>query len=235
MKKAFKNILVIILAVAMVIVFASLFFQKKLPFSDLLTNVSPKIPSARPYKQITAKPEGWFKTGQAADLILYADDFNNAGSAANLNHPMKVVSDGKRLIVSDTYNNRVLIWDRIPTQNYIPADLVIGQKDMIQNFPGTAPDKLRWPTGVTTDGSKLAVADAYNNRVLIWTHFPTANGQPADIVIGQPDFFQNIEANIDSVHISQDTRQKKHIWWPWDVMIKEGKFFVISLDGSLLV
>jgi len=37
---------------------------------------------------------------------------------------------------------------------------------MTQNFPGTAPDKLRWPTGVTTDGSKLAVADAYNNRVI---------------------------------------------------------------------
>ena len=235
MKKPFKNILVITLAVAAVIVFASLFFQKKLPFSDSLTNVFPKIPSARPYKQVITKPEGWFKTGQAADLILYADDFNNAGSAANLNHPMKVVSDGKRLIVSDTYNNRVLIWNRIPTQDYTPADLVIGQKDMTQNFPGTAPDKLRWPTGVTTDGSKLAVADAYNNRVLIWNQFPTANGQSADIVIGQPDFFQNIEANIDNFRVDQNNRQKKHIWWPWDVMIKEGKFFVISLDGSLLI
>ncbi|PIR67100.1 MAG: hypothetical protein COU51_00295 [Parcubacteria group bacterium CG10_big_fil_rev_8_21_14_0_10_36_14] len=126
MKKPFKNILVITLAVAVVIVVASLFFQKKLPFSDSLTNVFPKIPSARLYKQVITKPEGWFKTGQAADLILYADDFNNAGSATNLNYPMKVVSDGKRLIVSDTYNNRVLIWNRIPTQDHTPADLVIG-------------------------------------------------------------------------------------------------------------
>ncbi|MCL4365790.1 hypothetical protein M1437_01015 [Patescibacteria group bacterium] len=193
------------------------------------------IPPAKPYKSVITKPEGWFKTGQAADLILYADNFNNSGGPANLNHPMKVTSDGKRLIVSDTYNNRVLIWNSIPLQNYTPADLVLGQEDMTQNSPGTSPNKLRWPTGVTTDGTKLAVADAYNNRVLIWNQFPAKNGQPADVVIGQPDFSQNLEAMIDQVQITPSTRQKKHLWWPWDVMIKNGKLLVISLDGALLV
>lgn len=225
-----KTFLIITAAIILVMVFIFLIFQKNLP-----TNIFKNVPPARPYKQVITKPEGWFKTGQAADLILYADGFNNTGGAVNVNHPMKVVSDGKRLIVSDSYNNRILIWHTIPTQNDIPANLVLGQKDMIENTAGTAPDKLRWPTGVATDGTKLAVADAYNNRVLIWNQFPTKNGQPADVVIGQPDFSQNLEANIDQVQINSNTRERKHLWWPWDVMMKDGKFFVISLDGSLLV
>jgi len=235
MRKIIKQVFLAVIAAVTLLILISFFGKGNFPYTDLFTNVFKSIPPARPYKQVTIKPEGWFKTGQAADLILYADEFNNTGGAANLNHPMKVASDGKRLIVADTYNNRVLIWHTIPTQNYTPADLVLGQKDMIENIAGTAPDKLRWPTGVTTDGNILAVADGYNNRVLIWKKFPTENGQPADVVVGQPDFYQNIEADLDRIQINQSTRQQKHVWWPWDVMIKDGKFFVISLDGSLLI
>jgi DNA-binding beta-propeller fold protein YncE len=41
---------------------------------------------------------------------------------------------------------------------------------------------------VWTDGTRLAVCDQSNHRVLIWSTFPTSNGQAADIVVGQPDF-----------------------------------------------
>ena len=61
-------------------------------------------------------------------MVLYANDFNDSGGPSVLNHPTKVTTDGTRLIVADTYNHRVLIWNKIPTENYSPADVVIGQK-----------------------------------------------------------------------------------------------------------
>ncbi len=44
------------------------------------------------------------------------------------------------------------------------------------------------PRGVWTDGERVVVADTGNHRVLIWHSMPTADGAPADVVIGQPDF-----------------------------------------------
>ncbi len=37
-------------------------------------------------------------------------------------------------------------------------------------------------------GEGLAVADAWNHRVLIWHKVPQDNNVPADLVIGQTDF-----------------------------------------------
>lgn len=44
------------------------------------------------------------------------------------------------------------------------------------------------PRGVWTDGHRVVVADSGNHRVLIWHRFPEADGAPADVVLGQPDF-----------------------------------------------
>ena len=237
MNKFFKNLLFTVLAVILIIggiYFFSYVFNKLFFLDNFFYSQEYQPSSGKPYKTVGEKPTGWFTTGQPADLILYANNFNDAGGANNLNHPAKVATDGSRLIVADTYNHRVLIWNKIPTANYQPADLVIGQKNFTDNTPGLTQDKLRWPTGVATDGQRLVVADAYNNRVLIWQIFPTINGQPADVVLGQPDFTTNLEA-FPSKITDQAERQRRHIWWPWDVMIYQNKLFVISLDGSLLI
>jgi DNA-binding beta-propeller fold protein YncE len=74
------------------------------------------------------------------------------------------------------------------------ADRVLGQLDFTHKLPNL-PDgrSLSGPTAVAVDDSvtpgRLYVLDFWNNRVLGWrgaTGF--ANGQPADIVLGQPDF-----------------------------------------------
>lgn len=67
----------------------------------------------------------------------------------------------------------------------ISAPFVLGQPDERSNF---------WPSGLnnpaavalTSDG-KLIVADRGNDRILIWTTFPTQNQQPANLVLGQAD------------------------------------------------
>ena len=76
-------------------------------------------------------------------------------------------------------------------------DLVLGQPDFTTcgaNTGGLSASSLYRPEGVWSDGTRLLVADADNARVLLWTTFPTANGEPADVVLGQPDFTSNAAA-----------------------------------------
>lgn len=42
-----------------------------------------------------------------------------------------------------------------------------------------------------TDGARMAVADGYNQRILYWKSIPTDAKQPADFVIGQPNFYSS--------------------------------------------
>jgi hypothetical protein len=49
--------------------------------------------------------------------------------------------------------------------------------------------QLYAPRGVFLNDAWLVVADTGNHRVLLWRGLPTHDGQPADIVLGQADFF----------------------------------------------
>lgn len=150
-------------------------------------------------------------SGVTPDIVLGHSDFthcdiNNSTvihatpSAQTLYKPSAVWSDGTRLVVSDEFNNRVLIWNSFPTSNFQPADMVLGQSDFTHNTAnddnqdGTrdaAPTArtLAGPSqGVWFNGRQLFVSDSANNRVLIWNTFPTSSFQPANAVLGQGDF-----------------------------------------------
>lgn len=171
------------------------------------------------YKVASGTTSGIFKTGQEADILLSGIDFNNTGGPLLFNHPGNIASDGKRLILADRNNNRVLIWNELPTQNKEP-DLVLGQKDFIQNNPGTGLDQMNWPVGVATDGKRLLVADTYNDRILIWENFPTQNGQAADYALG----------NLDNSRPMDDN--SKAITWPWAVWTDGTKLIVTSTGNG---
>lgn len=51
------------------------------------------------------------------------------------------------------------------------------------------PHQMYAPRGVFMDDRCFIVADTGNHRLLIWHNQPTADQQPADIVLGQPDFY----------------------------------------------
>jgi hypothetical protein len=137
-------------------------------------------------------------SGQAADLVLGQMDFTtctpNRGLSADantLNGPAGVWSDGTRLVVADSINNRVLIWNSIPTINDQPADLVLGQSNFTNvaaNQGGATAATMNFPyDGVYFNNTQLFVADSKNNRVLVWDNFPTISGTAADKVLGQPN------------------------------------------------
>jgi len=128
-----------------------------------------------------------------ASLVLGQPDFVTTTdpytTQSGFRNPTGIASDGNILVLSDTDNNRVLIWKTIPTTIDQPADLVLGQPD----FTTVQPIKLnssqfRGPEGVWIQGTQLFVADTQNHRVMIWNTIPTANNQPADLVLGEPNF-----------------------------------------------
>lgn len=132
--------------------------------------------------------------GQTSFTSCAGNDPNGDGTpdgtatASTLFFPEGVWTDGTRLAVADSSNNRVLIWNQFPTTNGQPADLVIGQPDFTSRTAATTSSRMNSPTGLSATGQQLFVADTENSRVLLWNAWPTANGMPANTVLGQPDF-----------------------------------------------
>jgi uncharacterized protein (TIGR03437 family) len=141
-----------------------------------------------------------------ATVVLGQADFTKKDPAltqTGMRLPTAVASDGTVVAVADTDNNRVLIWRQIPEINGAPADVVLGQSDFTKSaVPKTpAATSLRGPQGVWIQDGRLYVADTSNNRVLIWNSIPTANGQAADIVLGQPDFTTFVQTDLTQTQI----------------------------------
>jgi DNA-binding beta-propeller fold protein YncE len=165
-----------------------------------------------------AKPDR-FVTGQDADLMLGGFGFNNTGGALRFNHPTGLATDGKALLMTDRWNNRVLIWKSAPTKN-TPPDLVLGQPDFTQNNSGAGKHQLNWPgnVAITPDGRRIAVTDTDNDRILIWNSFPTKNGAAADIVLELEQF--------------SERGSQKRFAWPWGVWTDGKKLAVVATHGS---
>jgi hypothetical protein len=90
-----------------------------------------------------------------------------------LRFPYGITCDDKRLAVADTANNRVLLWDSLPTEGcFTAAQAVIGQPDFNANgenhWKAVSPHTLCWPYGLHMHGDLLAIADSGNNRVVFW-------------------------------------------------------------------
>ena len=135
---------------------------------------------------------------QPADIVLGQSDFGsvlaNHGSdrpgAATLHWPYGIAEIDGRLVVCDTGNRRVLIWDD-PRVTGQPADLVLGQTGFDcrdENGGGAvAAHSMRWPHGIASWQGGICVSDAGNNRIMVWRGFPDRNGAEADLVLGQHD------------------------------------------------
>jgi len=121
-----------------------------------------------------------------------------AATQAGLSLPTAVATDGTILAVADTNNNRVLIWNSIPTSNGAPANVVVGQPDFTSTATSVPPTakSLRGPQGVWIQDGKLYVADTQDHRVMIYNHIPASNGAAADVVLGQPNFTTYVEPDL---------------------------------------
>ena len=92
-----------------------------------------------------------------ADVVLGQPDFDTfaPGIMTGLQNPTGVATDGVRIAVADTNNNRVLLWNSIPTQNGALPDVVLGQDGLDSNMAGTSNNTMRGPQGVWFDGGRV--------------------------------------------------------------------------------
>lgn len=149
------------------------------------------------------------------DVVLGQPDFesataNNSGvktapalvSNRSLSSPWDVYAKGGKLYVADTGNNRILIWDSIPTSNFQAATWVMGQPNMATNTNingGNCPIAGRsngrgfnGPQAVhVDDGGYIYISDSGNHRVLVWTSAVSSNNPSANFVLGDANMTSN--------------------------------------------
>jgi uncharacterized protein (TIGR03437 family) len=110
------------------------------------------------------------------------------------------------------------------------ASVVLGQPDFVTTAdytPVVSQSNLRTPTAVASDGVHLVVADTDHNRVLIWNSIPSTNNQPADVVVGQPNF------TVGSVTSNTPTAQTMR--GPQGVWIQNGKLYVADTQNHRIL
>ncbi len=180
---------------------------------------------------------------QTPDLILGQPGLNsvisNFGgvSAQSMHEPYIASYDGTRLFVVDQGNNRVLIYNSLPTVSFASADLVLGQPNMSSsaaNNGGISGSSLNNPSGVFSDGTHLVVADTNNSRVLIWNSIPTSNGQAADLVLGQPDMLHSSANNGPNTVACGSSlgRNSCSLSYPTGVLLQSGALYVSDSSNN---
>ncbi len=135
--------------------------------------------------------------GATADFVLGQNSMGNntanafgAGDSRNLNHPYATHAIAGKLYIADKDNNRVVVFNSLPTTTAAGADFVIGQS----NFTGTGTGGADYTFGANTDymstpydvlvySNRLYVADTGHHRVLVFTTIPTvSNARPAFVI-----------------------------------------------------
>ncbi len=90
--------------------------------------------------------------------------------------PVGITKVGERLIIGDSLNNRINIYNTTPTSNNAIPDVVIGQTDLCNtSYRGVNAYSISGLTlyssgfiKLSSDGTRLFAVDLWANRVLIW-------------------------------------------------------------------
>ena len=137
---------------------------------------------------------------QAADLVIGQPNFTEAAvnnskvcpsgekntdgtdvilprCEASLNFPRFALSDGRLLFIADGGNDRILVFNQLPTANGAKADSVLGQIGTRINLISDGADPrgiassgaVRTPQALAFDGRNLYVTDPFNRRVMVFT------------------------------------------------------------------
>ena len=160
--------------------------------------------------------------GQALFTTGTLNGGNPQASSTTLNQPVDIAASSSELFITDSWNNRVLVFPLSASGPSTTASRVIGQLD----FPYLAPNLVEGKefdlSGSTSSASgsaildysstppHLYVSDTLNNRILGFNDFThMQNGQAADIVIGQPDLFR-VEINYPTNDPTMPNQQGLH-------------------------
>lgn len=127
-----------------------------------------------------------------ADFVSYQANRGGAASASTLNVPIGIAIYNGKLYIADAGNNRVLVYNTIPTASNVAADAVIGQPNFTSTASGTTASSLNGIQSIASDGTYLAISEWSNARVSFW---PIANPTSASFFWGQPNGTSNTVNN----------------------------------------
>lgn len=139
--------------------------------------------------------------GQSDDLVTgtilnytkaAAHNAPHAYGIANNVTDIEIDTINHRLFVSDSTNNRVLVFN-LATDNTLTdygADFVLGQPNFSSNTAATTQAGMSSPQGLAYDATnnRLFVAEQSNARVLVFDVAAITNGENAVNVLGQANF-----------------------------------------------
>ncbi|MBU2595375.1 hypothetical protein KJ713_00905, partial [Patescibacteria group bacterium] len=180
------------------------------------------------------------QTNSSAYLVIGQADFisnsaNQGGgiSAKGLDKPIGVNVYNSKMFIAEGSNNRVIIFNSIPTSNNVSADVVIGQADMTSGSANqggaVGANTLDTPRMAYVYNNKLFIVDRNNHRVLIFNSVPTSNNASADVVIGQPNMISN-SANQGLPNPAANTLSS-----PRSVLVADGKLIISDWDNNRVI
>lgn len=144
-------------------------------------------------------------------------------------HAHLLTPDGK-VIVADAAQNRVLVWNQMPTENGAPADIVLGQNNFNTcTFSGEG--NFRHPAALWSDGERLVVVDSEKHRVLIWNAFPSSIADVPDVILGQSSLTNNTANDDDQDGTSDGAPTARTLNYPRDVLVHDGKLYIADMDN----
>jgi len=109
------------------------------------------------------------------DFVLCQNSMTSSASGSGLNQcnwpSDAVVTSSGKMLVADSDNNRILVWNTMPTTTGQSASYAI-------DLGADA-----WPWGIWSNGTKVVASLTTKAQLRIWNTFPTTGSEPADITI----------------------------------------------------
>ena len=174
------------------------FFATVLPAQQYFTGQAARILIGQPVWSMQSEGASDRLLGSISGVAfangnLYVADSNRLGATPNNN---RIMVYGNIASVMPGLRDELPVNDAVRCATCLGvATNVLGQVDfntVTTDFTTVTPanNQFRVPTGIAANSHMLAIADTDNNRVLIWKSLPqdSNTNQPADLVIGQPDF-----------------------------------------------
>jgi DNA-binding beta-propeller fold protein YncE len=131
---------------------------------------------------------------------MFALDRTSTATSLDIAEGLAYDSAGDRLFVSDSQDDRILVFDTATISNGESAINVLGQTTLTATGKGLTQAKLDSPVGMAYDSvnNYLYVADEENNRVMVFDVASITDGENAIYVLGQADFTSEVQALTQS-------------------------------------
>jgi len=159
---------------------------------NLLSSKTPSYVIGQPDFVTCAPNQG----GSASQTSLFFDVHGTGPDVDGL----AIDPTNNLLYVPDIQNNRVMVFPTSAMANGESASYVLGQTGYTATGGSTAQTKLDEPSGVALDTTnhRLYVADAGNNRVLVFPTSGLTTGESATYVLGQSGYTTSTAATTQT-------------------------------------